>query len=268
MRKIGIRYYDNQLTEADFAEMQRGGMTATEISCMREPEKLDFCKVRELADRYGICLWSCHLPFRDQWAIVQASAEERKWAYDFCCMLIERAADIGVDKFVVHPGGPIEGKTREESKKYAMEALSGLADFAYERGARIAVENMIPICLGNSADELLELVSANDKLRICFDTNHLFFDSHDDFAEKVRDKLITMHINDYDFVAERHWLAGYGKIDWVALYKKICEIGYEGAWIYELSPGEKKYASRPITVRDFYNNAQEIFSGKQPSKLK
>ena len=54
MRKIGIRYYDDLLTEENFIAMAEGGMTATELCCVREPEKLDFKRVRELGDRYGI----------------------------------------------------------------------------------------------------------------------------------------------------------------------------------------------------------------------
>lgn len=42
MRKIGIRYYDTNLTEESFREMRDGGMTATEIDLVVEPEKLDF----------------------------------------------------------------------------------------------------------------------------------------------------------------------------------------------------------------------------------
>lgn len=268
MRKIGIRYYDTLLTEENFRDMHDGGMTATELCLVHEPEKLDFKKVRELADRFGIEIWSCHLPFRDKWSLVQKNDNDHKKTIDLQKMLIERATDIGVDKFVMHPGSPLENTSREESKKRSMEALSTLADFAASHGAVIAVENMIPKCLGNCADELLELVSANEKLRICFDVNHMLLEKHEDFAEKVRDKLITMHISDYDFIEERHWFPGYGKIDWVSLYKKLCEIGYEGAWIYELSPGvEKEYLPRALTVRDFYNNATEIFAGKQPERI-
>lgn len=45
MRKIGIRYYNDLLTEENFIAMAEGGMTATELCCVREPEKLDFKRV-------------------------------------------------------------------------------------------------------------------------------------------------------------------------------------------------------------------------------
>ena len=269
MRKIGIRYYDDLLTDESFREMAEGGMTATELCCVREPLKLNFKKVREYADRYGINLWSCHLPFRGEADTVQETAEQRQHMLELQKTLISRATDIGVDKFVIHPSCVIKPTIdREEAKKHAMEVLDDLAEFAYARGARIAVENMVVSCLGNTCQELLEMVGINEKLRICFDVNHLLLDDHMSFAERVKDKLITVHITDYDFVQERHWFPGEGKIDWPKVYGKLCEIGYEGAWIYELSPGVKNdMRSRELTVRDFYNNAMEIFEGKQPGRI-
>ncbi len=269
MHRIGIRYYDTALTEQSFREMQEGGMTAVELCLVKEPDNLDFKKVRELADRFGIEIWTTHLPFKNEWCVVQQTKEARDWAFDFQCKMIERATDIGSTRFVSHPSFIIrEGWDREECLKQTKDAHFRLAEFAAARGAEIAVENMVPICLGRTADELMDIVNVNDKLRVCFDTNHLLLDTHDEFLDKVKDKLITVHINDYDFVNERHWLAGEGKIDWVALYRKFREVGYTGAWIYELSPGIiNDFRSRPLTVRDFYNNAMEIFSGKQPSRV-
>ena len=269
MRKIGIRYYDTDLTKENFIKMRDGGMSAVELCCVKEPDKLDFKKVRELGNEHGIELWSCHLPFQRAWSVVQDTKEARDWAFDFQCMIIERAADVGIDKFVSHPSYVIpETANREECLEQTKDAHFRLAEFAHARGAKIAVENMIPICLGRTADELLDIVNVNDKLRICYDVNHLLLDSHDDLAEKIKDKLITVHISDYDFINERHWFPGEGKIDWVNVYRKLCEIGYEGVWMYELSPGTKNdFRSRELTVRDFYNNAVEIFSGKQPSRI-
>ena len=268
MRKIGIRYYDDLLTEENFIDMAQGGMTATELCCVRQPLELDFKKVRPLGDRYGIELWSCHLPFRREGYMVHETREERQQVMDNLKLLISRGTEAGIDKFVLHPGFPMKTATREESKKYAMEALDTLAEYAWERGAWIAVENMIVQCLGNCCDELLELVSVNDKLRICFDVNHLLLDDHISFMDRVKDRLITVHISDYDFIQERHWFPGEGRIDWPMLSAKFDEIGYEGAWMYELSPGVKNdLRSRELTVRDFYNNAMEIFAGKMPSRI-
>ena len=235
MRKIGIRYYDDLLTEESFIEMAQGGMQATELCCVREPLNLDFGKVRKLGDRFGIDLWSCHLPFRREGYMLHDTPEERQQVMDNLMLMISRGTEVGIDKFVLHPGFPMKNVTREESKKYAMEALDTLAEYAWARGARIAVENMIVCCLGNCCDELLELVSVNDKLRICFDVNHLLLDDHMSFMERVKDKLITVHISDYDFVKERHLLPKLGSIDWNKVIGALQTVGFDGVFNYEVS---------------------------------
>ena len=78
------------------------------------------------------------------------------------------------------------------------------------------------------------------------------------------DKIITTHISDYDFVDEKHWLPGEGKINWQELYKALLDIGYKGPWLYELGFKAPNTISRErdLTCEDFANNAKEIFDGK------
>ena len=58
----------------------------------------------------------------------------------------------------------------------------------------------------------MELISADDRLRVCFDTNHLLKESIIDFIYNVGDKIITTHVSDYARENERHWLPGEGVI--------------------------------------------------------
>ena len=101
-------------------------------------------------------------------------------------------------------------------------------------GAVIAVEDLPRTCLGNTSDDIRKLISVNDKLRVCFDTNHLLEEDNIEFMKKLADKIITLHISDYDFLNERHWLPGEGKLDWAAMFSTLKEIGYNGVWMYEI----------------------------------
>ena len=47
-------------------------------------------------------------------------------------------------------------------------------------------------------------------------------------------RIITTHISDHDYVDERHWLPGEGKIDWMRMLAAFETIGYEGVFNYEL----------------------------------
>ena len=144
-----------------------------------------------------------------------------------------------------------------------MDALDNLAEYAYAKGAVIAVEDMIVECLGNCADELAELISVNDKLRICFDVNHILKNTHLEFIEKFKEKIVTVHISDYDRICERHWLPGEGVIDFHELYTKLIQVGYSGPWMYEIGLAKNSKRSRDLTYADVYNNAMEIFEGKK-----
>ena len=175
---------------------------------------------------------------------------------------IAKASDIGIDKFVVHPScEPIADELRAEFIKNSQESLNELAEFAHLRGAVIAVENLPRTCLGRDSKEMLELISVNDKLRVCFDTNHVLKENVVDFVKNVKDKIVTLHVSDCDFVNERHWLPGEGKVDWPELTTALKEINYNGVWMYEIglkTPDSIK-RERDLTFVDFVHNAEQLF---------
>ena len=269
MLNVGMSSCAFALTEENFKKLGKTGIKNIEISLAYDkyPE-LDYKQTKKLADEYGINLWSFHLPFSSPWTCDIASHEEgvRKKAVDIWCDCIRRGADIGINKFVAHPSS--EPKPEDEQRatfiNYAKENLDYLAEFAAKQGAIIAVEDLPRTCLGRTADEIADLVSANDKLRVCFDTNHLLIDDNLGFVEKLGNKIVTIHASDYFFVDECHWLPGEGEIDWHALYNKLIDCGYNGVWMYELGFKSPRTLtrSRDLDFGDFYNNAMEIMSGK------
>ena len=269
MLKVGMSSCAFDLTAENFKKLAEAGIKDIEISLPYECYgDIDHKQVKKYADEYGVNLWSYHLPFCGPWVCDIASPAEdiRRRAVDMWCDYIRKASEVGVDKFVAHPSS--EPKPEDEERltfiNYAKENLDFLAEFAAKHGAVIAVEDLPRTCLGRTADELADLISVNDKLRICFDTNHLLIDDNISFVEKLCDKIVTTHVSDYFFYDECHFLPGEGKVDWHALYNKLIEKGYNGVWMYELGctpPGNLKRV-RNLEFTDFYNNAMEIMTGK------
>jgi len=213
--KIGLSTCGFLLTDENFKALRASGIQAVEISMKadRYPD-INYREVRALADRYDIELWSYHLPFGPFSVIDPSSLDAgvRAHTLDYFKGLIERASEIGIDKFVIHASGePIPPADRAARMQHAKESLNALAEFAHAHSAVIAVEDLPRTCLGNSSADILELLSANDKLRVCFDTNHLLEEDNLHFLQTVGDKIITLHVSDYDFLNERHWLPGEGK---------------------------------------------------------
>lgn len=275
MLEIGLSTTGFIPNEENFALLKEAGITNAEV-CVKFDEypSLNHKEIGRAALNAGIKLWSYHLPFagKDVFDIASLDNEVRLSTLKTHSEYIMRGADIGIGKFVIHPCGEpksSDGAIREEEMKRAMESLDYLASLAAKEGAIIAVEDLPRSCLGNTAAEIERLVSANDKLRVCFDTNHLLTESNVDFIEKLSEKIVTLHVSDFDFINERHWLPGEGKLDWQAIYKKLLEKEYRGPWLYEISldPNPKTIDRRKLEFRDFYNNAMEIFEGKKPTPI-
>lgn len=241
--------YHFDMSDQGFADFRKNGLRVIEHSVSQkiyyEPKF-----VQELAARHDVKIWSCHLPFRPYDAS-SPDKEERAKAFAQCAEQVKKGADAGIDKFVLHPGYPFQEESeRPERLKCAMEFVNDLAELAHKEGAVIAVEDM-PHCIGKTIDELEALINTNDKLRVCFDVNHLLHNTHEEFIHRLGSRIITVHFSDYDYVDERHAFPTEGKIDWVKLIKNLYSSGYTGPWIYECSGKEK-------TNKEFYETAVRI----------
>lgn len=67
----------------------------------------------------------------------------------------------------------------------AKKSLAFLAEFAGKHGAVIAVEDLPRTCLGRNSSDIKELLSADKRLKVCFDTNHLLGEDNLDFMGRV-----------------------------------------------------------------------------------
>ena len=271
--KIGLSTCGFTPDEDAFRKLAEAGIDAVELSMEKGyMDALDFAAVRRYADTYGVELWSCHLPFYP-FEIIDLSSEDaslRERTLVYYEGLIAKGTSVGIQRFVVHPSGePIPAETRAARLEHAKDSLKKLADIAEAHGAVIAVEDLPRSCLANTADELAEIVSADEKLRVCFDVNHLLQGTHADFLEKLGNKIVTLHISDYDFKDEKHWLPGEGDIDWQSLYQGLVKVGYDGMWLYELgqTPPRHLHRDRNLTFGDYVENAKTIFAGQTPVAL-
>ena len=266
---IGKRSIDIE----NLKRMKSAGIDAVEISLGRDLSiALDYDELKRAAEEADIELWSFHLPFMPFEEIDISSTDEalRKFSVDMCADMIKKGRGIGITKFVIHPSGePIDDSERKAKTEAAKRSLAELGRLANGLGAVLCVENLPRTCLGRSSDEILELISDNDSLRVCFDTNHLLEEDISRFIAAVGNKIATLHISDYDRLNERHWLSGEGCIDWQKLYRELMAVGYSGAWLYEIhldTPPTLK-RERELGFSDLKANAEEIFCGKAPTRL-
>lgn len=270
MHRIGLSTYGFDLNEETFRALRESGIAAIEISKKyNEYDDIDYKAVGELSARYGVAPWSFHLPFSLLDDISALDKEIYKKTIERHKGLIEKGSDIGFSRFVLHPSAePIKPEDREEKIALSMQALDILAEHASKCGAVIAVEDLPRTCLGNTAEEMLRLISANDKLRVCFDTNHLLQGSPTDFIERLGDKIVTLHVSDYDFLDEKHWLPGEGQVNWGELIDALKAVSYSGLWMYEVGlKCPNTLSRRDLCFDDYRENHAALFAGVTPPRI-
>lgn len=248
-------------------EMARAGIDCAEISMVgRKYASFDYSAFAAHARDAGVEIRSFHLPFYTDETVDPASLDAgiRRRTLEIQSHYIHVAAEMGATLAVVHPGlEPVSDDERAERLLHSKESMGLLADVAAADGITVCVEDLPRSCLGNTAAELADIVACDERLRVCFDVNHLLLDTHEEFLKVNGTKIVATHISDYDFVNERHWLPGEGRIDWKALADGLDGIGYQGAFNYELgAAGNPKTVarSRTLTCDDIARNAREIFA--------
>ena len=177
---------------------------------------------------------------------------------------------MGVANFVVHPScGPVSDEEREDRIKAAMETHSLLGDLAAKEGAILCVENLPRHGLGNHSLELKRIVESNPRLKVCIDTNHFLKEELCEATINLKDYIHTLHVSDYDFTNEKHWLPGEGINDWQGFLNVLKSADYNGPWLYEVRFEAPKtiLRDRNLTTDDFVRNAKEIFLNEKLTVL-
>jgi len=164
---------------------------------------------------------------------------------------VELATQLGAGVVVFHASAePIEPRERPARLDQAASAFYQIGLACTKAGVRGAVEILPRSCLCNTVEEALTFldVVGQDVLGVCLDTNHLM-DRHAQLADSVRtlgDRLVTLHLSDYDGVDEKHWMPGAdgGVVDWPAFMHALRDIDYQGPFNYECRPPGETAAER------------------------
>ncbi len=268
--RLGLSCCGSQeLLDKDFENYVRAGIMTMELSfAFTRYDSLDWKAIEKRAAKYGVELWSLHLPFV---RVNPASTEKEKIEHTIAYFseLMKKAADIGVKTIVVHPSAePDSSFVRAEAMKAAKESFARLANIAAEAGTVLAIENIPRACLCKNSAEMLELLSVDSRLRSCFDTNHLLEEDAVHYIKAVGNKIITTHVSDYDFKNERHWLPGEGKADWKGIITALKEVGYEGPWLYEMGfEPSATIERRRLTTEDFRENYESLMRFEIPKPI-
>lgn len=207
----------------------------------------------------GLAPTSFHLPFGVVWDISAEEDDVRENALKELFKLLKWVGDHQIGIAILHPSyEPIADDHRAARLRCAIESIRLLGEEGKKYGVIIAVEDLPRTCLGNCADELLQLIDGGKSAKVCFDVNHLLKESHRDFVEKVGPYIITTHLSDYDRLDEKHWMPGDGCIDWKELKTLLDGVRYEGRFLFELNEKNSPKLGRPFTPQELADRFAEL----------
>ncbi len=267
--KIAVSTCGAMIAPEDFESYAKAGVEQMELSFRWDKyDDVDWAALKEGADRAGIDICSVHLPFSGEDNPAHMDKAVREKAIARYKKIMQEASVTGAKVYVIHASSePISDVERPIQIENAKNTLRELAEFAKTVNACIAVEDLPRTCLGNHADEIMELIAAHENLFVCFDTNHLLKQKNEEFIKTIGNKIVTTHFSDYDFIDEKHWLPGMGDIDWVSLMDALDAADYQGPILYELRRAKGEMVSHIVTPEEYVRNAKELMARVPLTKI-
>ncbi len=200
---------------------------------LRAELKAMFAEAGKLAPTY-------HVPFSRLDDVSDPDEAVRLCAVERLRRYLDEAYFFGAGIVVLHPSTEPAVGARAAHIRQLAASLADLTPALSARGQRVALEWLPRGCIGNSLEELEEILALarSPQAGICLDLNHLM-SGHRKLPEMIAafgDRLLEVHVSDYDGVDEKHWMPGEGVIDWPAVVGALRRIGFTGAFNYELYP--------------------------------
>lgn len=237
----------DNFTFEGFSQYSKAGIGCCELSIWpQHMAPLDFIehpeKLGKIINDAGVQIHSVHLPYTDGASLSSPDEEITKASLDIIKVAIRSAAKLGAKVVVIHPsaGHYDEWDTREELLSHSIKCVKKVCEYANSFNLKCAVENMVKAAICNTASEIVRYLKEIPSLGLCFDLNHSLINTNEEvfnrlIEEKMHGRIYHIHVSDYDFVNERHWLPGNGINDWEMILAKLEELNYDGAWMYEVA---------------------------------
>jgi len=212
--------YSLAITERSLAFMRELGHDAIEYSHACHWSEAECEAVRQMTARLDLVPWSLHA-----WAGGDPATDEGRTRLRKVLSIAGRnALALGVGIIVHHPSG----------RDVAAEA-DLLADLG-RPGVRFALENMQTLASMEYAVAVADALGP-EIAGLCVDTGHAALgDLGPGRAIRMAgDRLITTHLQDNRGEHDDHMPPGDGALDWDEIAAALCEVGYPGCVLLELT---------------------------------
>lgn len=186
--------------------------------------------------KQSINLWSVHAPSGVHHDLSSLDEAERQFTLEAYKRQISLAASAGAKVVVVHPSTRLGGRRKASAVDMLLMSLAELTRAAEEEGVSIGLENMLPGYLGDDPDELLGYLSRvnSSRLGICFDTGHAHIGRGVMASlDRLKEKIVTFHLQDNDGTRDMHLQPGYGTIPWNEFFPALESLQFSGPLVID-----------------------------------
>lgn len=232
------------------------GFDYVELAAWYHPQENDNIRAKclrtfqeeyELACRQNLKVWSVHLPYGGGLDLTVEDDRSDEIFENFI-YYVNHAIPVVPACFVVHVFTlePFEPEDRDAVVRQTNKNIRRLAEYIASKGSVLAVEALPRTNLGNTVGECLQLIEGT-KAEICLDVNHLTKETHREFFQTAYKHVKTVHLSDYEFADEKHWVPGEGTLDWKELLALFDEYGYKGPLMFEVKHHK---SGAPVFLRD------------------
>lgn len=198
-------------------------------------------KLRKHLDEVGIVCNQAHAPFSFRYGMENNISEEK---YLWMTRALESASILGAKNIVVHSITVPDGVDFE---KYSIEYYKSFIPYCEKFGIYVAVENLfsrdnkrkrINGKLG-SPEELSGIVEKINSPWIvaCVDIGHAALTGYEpeDFIKKMNPSVLkALHVQDNDYLDDRHILPYTGELNWEAIMESLKKAEYDGDLTFEI----------------------------------
>ena len=170
---------------------------------------------------------------------------------------IYMANKLSCDVIILH----LNNSSKNESEKILYrnilhKSLNDLKSYAKKYNVRIALEN----CEIEDLKEIEKLFSIYDSnfLGLCYDSGHGNLGGGLKMLEKLKDRLISIHLNDNDGENDQHRLPFIGTINWNELIKVLGRSSYKKCISLEVHMENPKFKNETSFLSAAYSAGVKI----------
>ncbi len=231
-------------------------------------------KLSRILKDQKIKVYSVHAPFGNKADLSLPEEKKRKKAIFIHKEIIDKMSFFGSNILVIHPGEEVKEKDIKNRLNLLCHSLNELLSYAESNKITLALENLPPGSVGDSAEELKGIICRFNSpyLKICFDTGHSHMGGKlkEDF-EIIQHQIVTFHIHDNDGVRDLHLQPPYGTIPWKDFINWVKCLSFQNPLIMECFPWgntEFKWVKKEIellfegkVIKDVSSVGKTISSG-------